>query len=467
MNEKRTVSKEDRLTATVWRPAILLWTLLLGLFVAIYHVGRFAVVNEIQRHADGLASTVAAGFSAEDMDIVLSEGARSHPVFAMLQQRLDHLLQADADIASIYVIRRSRKPFSSVNAYEYVFDESARGRNGDGAISADEGGKQTGDAFDASKAPALGGAARSAKTDFETISAYAPILRKGGESAAFVGVDIARQTIRGKMRLLRWVFTAFFLLTGALAHVALTYAVHALRVRAHERKCLRDLAARHEIVRRAAHAIPPSTGQMPDGPQMIIQRYDLSVAVAGGGIFRLFQLDQDRAAFCLADLSTSGVEESLLEGFLDLFQARVSSHSLDTSSALLPYADPGRPEKVIALLNELLTDELPPGASIPLAYGVLLFDRARVRVIAAGGALPLRFPVDDSKPAEIGCVAPPIGTPDMVFQGESESPLLDGEILALGVTLESASAMGANFSRNPLEMAKTMPGAAAVFIQIH
>lgn len=459
---------------SLWRNALFAWLLVSLLFVLLYQASRWSVLSAIGSHAKGVAIAAAASLSGADLDEVNRESPPDQPAFHRIQKQLDILGQANPDIRYIYTMRRSSVPFAPVTAYEYVVDQSARDNNQDGKIGLEERSEPPGKSYDASHLPALVEAWSKPSSDRDVapdppyealISGYAPVLRANGETAGVVGVDIAVQTVDQKLKFLRVVMLALWAVTGGLTQLALFSCVSARESREQDRRRLHDLTARHEVVRRAAAARGAPAVAASSEPRLLLERYDLSVAVAGGGLFRIFELDEDRVVFCLADPSVGGMESILLDALLDLFEERVLAPSGDTSAAILPYADPGKPMDVLALFQRLLMAELPSGSVMPLLYGVLDFARDRVRVAAAGCAPVLRWPPGGDPPVEIGARAGALGAAPLAFSGELESSLFDGDLLVVSGVGNLRTEWAAAPSRKPLDLARQVAGRTAVFLQ--
>ena len=100
-----------------------------------------------------------------------------------------------------------------------------------------------------------------------------------------------------------------------------------------------------------------------------------------------------------------------------------------------------------------------------MLYGVLDFARDRVRVAVAGCSPALRWPPGDDAPVAVGARADGVGTTSLVFVGEAESPLADGDLLILGGPGNLPAELASAPSRKPLDLARQFAGRSAVFLQ--
>jgi hypothetical protein len=435
----KSTSREKR-PAGQWGGILLVWLSITFVFVLLYQASRLTVLAEIRSHAKGVAIAAAASLSAADLDSIRGELATSIPAFRRVQKQLDLLVQANPDIRYIYTMRRSQVPFSPPSAFEYVVDQATRDHNQDGVIGPDERSEPPGQPYDASHLPALMAAWDQPAVDQnvspdapypDLLSGYAPIRKSNGEAAAIVGVDITAATVRHKLRALRLVTALLWLVVGGLAHLSF-YLYSSERVnREGDWRRLQDLLARHELLRRVLHRPERCSPPVVTEPHMVLDRFDLAAASAGGGIFRLFELDQDRMGFFLAGSPPAGPLAALLEPMLDLFQERLALASEETVAAVVPYVDPGKTGEVLTLASRLLSAELPVGQTVHLLYGVLDFATERVRVSAAGCPPALLWSKSSGSVIACGASGPAIGSEPQTFADADEHPLVADDVLIL------------------------------------
>ena len=409
----------------LWRSLVLVWVVNSLLFFAVYQARRWSVFAEVRNHVRDVATAVAEVLPAEDLEVVQGPADVDGAAFARIQQQLGLALRLNPELLSVYTMRRPTAPFSSATAYAYVVDEPARDRNRDGRIGPDEQSMPPGQPYDAQAFPAMVEAWERPSADRDiasdppfpdSISGYAPVRRADGRTVAIVGVDLAATTIHRRLRVKLGLVTLFWMLTGVIAHYATVLYHGQFDSRDRLRVRNRELSARNELLRRALHA--PEGPVVPRAPQVVMDRYDVVAATAGGGVFRLFELDEDHLGFLLADLQPGSPSAALVAGAMDLLVEHIAVPAGETMASILPYADPFQPGQMLRLVGRMLADEFPPDINGALVYGLLDFRAERwtcaslgcpplmswapgqeIRVVPQPEALPLRAGAD-VEPAE-------------------------------------------------------------------
>lgn len=450
-----------------WASIAMVWMANTLVFLILYQASHLVVLNEIRNHAMGVAIAAASGLSAADLEAVRASEDQATPAYLNVQAHLDQAVQFNPDIRYIYTMRRSRVPFSPSTAYEYVVDQPARDRNRDGVIGGDEGCEPPGKPYDAAAFPAMMEAWEKPVADPEIssdppypdlISGYAPVRGPDHRTVAIVGVDITAETVQRKLHLLRVVMSGFWLLMGSLAHLVahLYHGQRESRERARARN--RELSARNELLRRAMQVAPNQPAN--PAPQMVFDRYDVQAAAAGNGVFRLFELDQDRLGFFLADLKPGTPMAALTLCAMDLLLEYVAAPAGETMASILPYADPSHPADVLRVLHRVLGEELPVGEGVSVLYGIIDFSADTWTYAALG--CPPAVCLRATGPAEAGDPAaePPMTPGRDVQPVEYTHPHAEGDLLILagpghedhaGWTQRVLQLAGSATSRQPLE----------------
>lgn len=389
-------SERDRLAGAT---LVMLWLTNTLVFCILFLASRFVVLSEIRNHAQGVAAAVASGLSGADLMAIRGPADQETDLYRHLQHQLDQAVRFNPDIRYLYTMRRSTQPFAPSTAFEYIVDQQARDRNRDGVIGEDERCEPPGQPYDASGYPAMQEAWQRPSADRDIspdppypdmISGYAPVAGPDGHTVALVGADVMAATVHQKMRLLLMTMLLLWAIMGTLGHVVV-HLYHGQR-ESRERARLRnsELAAKNELLRRtlARHATLPAPGSTE--PHLVSDLMDVEIASAGGGDFRTFDLDHDRIAFLLAELSPDPAAASLTTVAMDMLIERVTPRQAGATPAM-PYVDASRPAEVVAALLRLLSETRPVPARLMLIYGVMDFSSGRMACALAGCPPPMRW----------------------------------------------------------------------------
>ena len=434
---RRTSKRSDGLPRA-WGTLALVWFAVTLLVVILFQVSRYTAVSEIRRHAMGVAIAVAAGISADDVRHILHPDDQQTPVYARVQRHLDRAVQANPDIRYIYLMRKSAVPFSPSTAYEYVVDQPARDYNKDGVLGPDERQEPVGKPYDATHLPALQEAWHRPTADQsfaldhpypELLSGYAPLRDAAQRTVGVVGVDIMASTVHDKFNLLRWVCGSIWLLVGGLSH-GLVFIYYGMREsRDNTRRRNVELRTRNELLRRARSG--PAAAPAHREPHLVFDRFDLAAAARGGGLFRLFELDQDHFGVVLADSRGDAALDELTSCMVDLLLERVGVSAGETVATPFPYVDAQRPAQVLHVLGHLLAEEMPEASRVGLLYGVVDFSGHRFPyAVAGGGGAVLLTPA--GAVSFLPAPAEPAVGPDWSFQPtEKRQPFADGDYLVV------------------------------------
>lgn len=395
---KRSASHADQEAGwVIWAPAWSVWVTNTLVFFVLFLASRHTVISEIRHHAMGVAAAVASTLSAADLDLIHNPDDQSTEAYQRVQSQLDHAVRFNPDVRYIYTMRRSRVPFSPSTAYEYVVDQPARDHNRDGVVGSDEQCEPPGKPYDASPFPAMVQAWQSPAADpFITadppypdlLSGYAPVAGPDGQTAAIVGVDITAETVRTKMRSLLVVMLVLWALMGALGHMVVRFYQDLRLSRDRDRARLQELAAQHELTRRALHVREIDPPDRRNEARVWVDRYDLKVVVAGHPIFQYFDLDHDGFCFLLAARPADTLTRSLLMAAAELLRERWGS-DVPTATPILPYVDPRRPADVLDLMNRMLSGCRPDAPPPAMLYGLVDFTTERLVFASQGFPVPI------------------------------------------------------------------------------
>ena len=377
---------------------LLVWLAIALPFVFLYLVSRRSVINEVRQHAMGVAIAAAAGLEHELLGQVHGPEDTALPAYRAIQKQLDRMVANNPDIHFLYTMRRSPEPFAPPHALEYVVDQAAMDRDGDGQIGRDEISELPGTPYDASAFPAMVAGWDRPDADLEVtpdppypdlISGYAPVRDAAGRTVALVGADVTAHTVVQKLRVIQLVVACIWLLVCVLVTLVI-HLYHRQRAAFDEIKRLNDeLAARHDFLRRATQQLTaPGAQPPPDAaelarPRLLFDRYYLRIAQAGAAPAGVFDLDQDHAAFYLASLSGSAARVALVDNLVRIALATLAERTPVEASATVR-ADLQDPAAVLALLSRLVSKELPPEETVSLAYGVLDLARNECALAFAG-----------------------------------------------------------------------------------
>ncbi len=414
---QRAATSTGRERRRPWTELIAVWLAFALIFSFLYLVGRRAIINEVRLHAKGVAIAAAACLDAASLETIRGPADVSSASYRVLQTQLDRMVRLNADIRYIYVMRRSTESFAPPHAFVFVVDQPARDRNGDGSIGPDERSEPPGKPYDAAQLPALvEGWERPSADDRimpdppypDLLSGYAPIRAADGRTVALVGVDVTARTVRGKLSILKLVTLLVWLLVGML--ITLVVRLYSQQRDAYEeiKRLNGELAARHELLRRAAaqrqegaaDAPPPATA-----PRMLLDHLDLRIVQMGLAPAGCYILGHDHAAFFLAVIPGDPAGTTLAASYVRMAMLMLL-HVPGAESDGAVYVDALDPVRVLEKTASLLASELPPGRSISMAYGVLDFGRDECALAVAGSAFAmLRW----KRSGEVECLDAPVG----------------------------------------------------------
>lgn len=373
-------------------------------FIFLYLVSERTIINEIRHHVKGVAIAAAAGLEGELLEQVHDASDTNTVAFAHIQRQLSQLIKNNSDIRFIYTMRRAPEPFSPAHAYRYIVDAPARDFDGDGVIGPSEVSQLPGTPYDASALPAMVEAWEQPSADAtvnpdppypDAISGYAPIRGEDGRTIAIVGVDISAQTVNLKLRVVRTVIFAVWLLIGVL----LTLIVHLYYQQTlafdEIKRLNEELEARHELLRRTnaqlseLEAMRSWTKPVMVEPRMIFDEYYLRAALAGAGPASVFDVDQDHVGFYLASISGASASAAMVSTLVRIALATLTERANAVSSTATVYVDLQNPATVLHVLGTLIAKELPESETVSLAIGVVDMAHNRCAVAIAGPAIAL------------------------------------------------------------------------------
>lgn len=377
----------------------MLWITNTLVFFILFLASRFVVVSEVRSQAMGVAAAVASGLSGADLMTIREPADQGTETYRRLQKQLDQAVRFNPDIRYLYTMRRSSQPFAPSTAFEYVVDQMVRDRNRDGVIGEDERCEPPGQPYDASGYPAMVEALQRPAADAEPsedppypdlLSGYAPVPGPDGQTVAIVGADITAATVHRKMRVLLITMVLLWATMGTLGHVVvhLYHGQRESRERARARNT--ELAAKNELLRRAlvrqATAPPPGSTT----PRTVSDLMEVEIATAGGGGFRIFDLDHDRIAFLMAESAHDATLAAMTSVAADMLGERIVPQPTGVLPAL-PYVDAHRPADVLMALLRLMGDSGLTPARLPLLYGVLDFSSGRMSCASLGCPPPMAW----------------------------------------------------------------------------
>lgn len=392
------------------------WIVVGVLMGALYFTARCSVMNEIGAHAMGTAIAVAAALSPEDLEAIRNPADVGSAAFTRVQKLLGRVYQQNPDVRYLYTMRRAAGA-DRPGALEFIVDGPASDRNGNGQLDRSELSESPGTPYDASSLPAMQDAWQRPSADSEItpdppypdlLSGYAPVQDADGRTVAIVGADITATTIARKLRAVRLVIGAVFFLFGLLLTVIILLYQRQREALEHIRQLSRALGERNELLRKANDELLrlnqryeeelklaqnvqmgflPKT--LPRHQRMAFDRCFVTCAMLGGDLYDVFNLDADRVAMYVADVSGHGAGAALISSLLkmavDSMKREVRSGS--PANDILP--DLGRPETVVRQLNDWLMDELPEDKFVTLLYAVFDLQANSCQICSAGHPGPV------------------------------------------------------------------------------
>ena len=156
--------------------------------------------------------------------------------------------------------------------------------------------------------------------------------------------------------------------------------------------------------------------QLPSPPGWQIDAYYRPARAVGGDFYDFIPLQDDRLGFVIGDVTDKGVPAALV-------MATTRSH---LRAAALRHSSPGA---VLADVNGILVDEIPPGMFVTCLFGILDPRSGEVRIANAGHNLPYVRRGDGV--AELRATGMPLGLmPGMGYE-ELRADLSPGEVMLL------------------------------------
>lgn len=192
--------------------AIMIALAMLGVFV--YYSGIQAEISALQKRLLTTVISLAATIEPEKLLAIPVDGTELGPLHKELLDRFKEVATADNDIESIYVLRPTNQP----TRLRFLVDFA---RSGESATPGEE--------YDASDIPVmLKGFAHPAVEDQPysdqwgaSLSGYAPVITKDGNSVGIVGIDVKVSNLKAiRLSVLQNVAMAFGLTIVLLGTVA-------------------------------------------------------------------------------------------------------------------------------------------------------------------------------------------------------------------------------------------------------
>ncbi len=404
-------------TQRQWTGLILSWLAIAVLFTGLYIIARRVVTDAIRHHARGVAIAVAAGIEAEDLEQIHTPDDMEKEAFRRVQKLLDRVSIKNPDVRYIYTMRRSLAPGAANSDYEFIVDESARDRDGDGIISEDEMSEEPGTPYDASLWPQLVQAWHGPTADDaiqpdppypDLISGYAPIHNDAGKTVAVAGVDIAADTVREKLTAIQIAMGVVSLIIIILITLVVTLYYQQREAFEHIKRLSEELASRNDMLRASNHELATHNERIqqdlklaqtvqlgflpkafPRQDRLVFDKFYLTSDMLGGDLFDVFSLSHDHVALYMADVSGHGVSAALISGLLKMAVASVKEKGGIAHGHL--HAEFYEPGRVLGTLNEMLVKEIPEYEFITMIYAVIDLTTDVFRIANAGHPYPLCY----------------------------------------------------------------------------
>ncbi len=405
------------ITKRRWTGYLLIWGIILALFAFLYINARRAVLNEIRHQALGVAIAVAAGLDPADLAAVQNPGDEATDAYRRVQGLLGRVAAANPDVRYLYTMRRSQRDDAPETEYEFIVDGPERDANQDGKIDRDEASEPVGRPYDASLLPELMRAWYAPTADRgispdppypDLMSGYAPVKNALGQTVGLVGADITAATVRTKLVVLQIVIAAvwFVLSLLILLVVQLYYRQHeALETNT---QLGQELALRNEMLHAANAQLARHNEQFrrelklaqsvqlgflpktfPRQDKIIFDKYYLTCEMLGGDLFDVFTIDDDHVGMYMADVAGHGASAALISGLLKMAVASVRDRHATATSQL--HANLTQPDRVLAVLNDMLKREIPDYEFITMIYAVLDIPGYQLAIASAGHPPPLVY----------------------------------------------------------------------------
>lgn len=420
----------------------------------LYAAARVVIINEVRQQAIGIAIAVAKALDPDDLEAIRRPEDTNSAAYARISQLLASIERANPDVLYVYTMRRSQRPNAAKWDYEYIVDSPPYDLNNDGVISTDEMAQLPGTPYSAERFPAMQDAWTKPAADVQlapdppyppSLSGYAPVRNRKGQTIAIVGVDISANAVSRKLGLLRATIvplaTILCLLAAFVAHL---YQRQQETIDQMHNELL-DISRRNQVLKAANDWLLEQASSLPAAepfvesiqerlvpqsmvrrPQIEFDQFYLRCEMIGGDLYDVFDIDRDHIGIYMADVAGHGALAAMVAG---LIKSAIRT-GIDPKEAglLRPVIfDPGL---VLRELNSILQPELPPNTFLTIVYAVYNIPRCLLTLASAGHPPPLRV---SGQLRDVVSVTMPIGPaigilPTATFQAE-ELPLLVGDQL--------------------------------------
>lgn len=231
---------------------LVVWSVVLAGFLALYWHVRSVILHEIRTYAMGIAVTAAEAIAVEDLNQIQTPDDASKEAFQRVQGYLDRAMKRNPEVRFLYTMRRSTKEGARAWDYQYIVDSSSQDLNGSGVIDPDEESMETGSEYSAERFDEMAEAWSRPMADPKPasdppygaiLSGYAPVVDSQGETHAIVGVDIIADKITAKMSGIR------VLLIGVAAAIGVLLSLLVLLVARDQRALFRLKRLNAELAR--------------------------------------------------------------------------------------------------------------------------------------------------------------------------------------------------------------------------
>lgn len=387
------------------------------LFALLYVNARRAVINEIRHQVMGVAAAVSLAISPEDLEQIRGPEDMSRPAYSNVQALLQRVVDLVPDVRYVYTMRRAQREDAAEHEFEYIVDGPPRDDNRDGVIGIDERSEPPGKPYSAQGLPEMIAGWHRVTADWDIspdppypdmISGYAPVRNARGQTVGMVGVDITAATVAAKLLTLRIVIALVWLVITLLMGLVV-YLYHRSQEALEANRALSaELAARNEMLRAANAELAAKNEQFvrelklaqsvqlgflpqtfPRQDKVAFERYYLTCEMLGGDLFDVFMVDEDRIGMYVADVAGHGVSAALISGLLKMAVNALREPSATEHSGLAFRL--AEPHRALAVINDMLVDELPQYEFITMIYAVYDVAAHVFRVASAGHLAPLAY----------------------------------------------------------------------------
>lgn len=188
---------------------VVVFVVLTVMAVVFYQTGVGLELEGLQARLRATVTILSRGIDADAVAALPPEGAPDAPLVKALRERFAFVAGHDPDINTIYVLRRTSDP----NRFRFVID-----------YATDNQPATVGEPYDASALPRLRQGAEQVtveKTLYRdqwgaSMSGYAPLIRRDGDSIGLVGVDVAAARVEEMSERVLLTTLALYGVAGAL-----------------------------------------------------------------------------------------------------------------------------------------------------------------------------------------------------------------------------------------------------------